>query len=549
MAFTQNSFASVGAHSANTPNLYSYKTTDTLQQVLAANYFLPKQNQLEVGDFILIQAEDGSLFTEVDQTRSGVIAMNGVSPSQLTAFGENSVAEVTPIVQISAQYGRTDDLNIVTSNDGTTLVEDSLYKCVSGTNPIGLASLNALRKADYKPGQGLLGRASCVFDEPTVGTLQAVGLITSEDSLAFGYLSDQFGILIAKGGVVEAQELTLTVAANGSETASVEVDGITYNVTLNETTTEGNAYEIAAALTPLVAPYLVSSNENTVFFMNREPTNVNGAFSYSSTGTSTGTFDQIAAGSDVSINLIPQSTWNIDVADWLDPQSGAVYEIKFSYLGFSAVDFFIKRPDTGENVLVHTLDYSGQVTPIVRNPTFRIGWVARNIGAPTSVTVQGASAMAANEGVVVSDESSRGYSLLDQTATATETSILGIRNRFHFGGIINRSVIKPELLSIATDITRGVLIRVWLNPTFSGPVTWSYIDEENSVAEVMSDQVQITGGTLITTFSATRESPFLLRGGDFKTQVEPDDYIIFTAIKKSGGTGDFVDPAINWIEE
>lgn len=491
----------------------------------------------------------------VDQTRNELLEdiknnTSGLSGGDaFTAFGEQSTAEITPIVQISAQYGRTDDLNVVLSNGGTIAVEDSLYKCVSGTNPIGLSALNALRKADYKPGQGLIGRASCVFDNPTAGTLQAVGLITSEDSLAFGYLGADFGILIATGGVVEAQELTLTVAGNGSETASVEVDGTVYNVPLAETTTEGNAYEIAAFLSPLVPPYLVSSNGNTVFFMNREPTSVNGAFSYSSSGTSTGSFVQIAAGQDVSINLIPQSTWNKDVASWLDPQSGAVYEIKFSYLGFSAVNFYIKRPDTGENVLVHTLDYSGQVTPIVRNPTFRIGWVARNIGAPTSVTVMGASAMAANEGVVVSDESSRGYSLLDQTATTTETSIVGIRNRFHFGGIINRSVIKPELISVATDITRGALIRVWLNPTFSGPVTWNYIDEQNSIAEVMEDQVQITGGTLITTFSTTRESPLLLRGGEFRTQIEPDDFIVFTAIKKSGGTGDFVDPAINWIEE
>lgn len=161
----------------------------------------------------------------------------------------------------------------------------------------------------------------------------------------------------------------------------------------------------------------------------------------------------------------------------------------------------------------------------------------------------GASAMAANEGVIVSDESSRGYSLLDQTATATETTILGVRNRFHFGGIINRSVIKPELISVATDITRGALIRVWLNPTFNGPVTWNYVDEDNSIAEVMDDQVEITGGTLVTTFSTTRESPLLLRGGEFRTQIEPDDFIVFTAIKKSGGTGDFVDPAVNWIEE
>ena len=42
MAFTQETFASIGAHSADTPNLYSYKTSDSLSVVLSSNYFQAK---------------------------------------------------------------------------------------------------------------------------------------------------------------------------------------------------------------------------------------------------------------------------------------------------------------------------------------------------------------------------------------------------------------------------------------------------------------------------------------------------------------------------
>ena len=62
MAFTQNTFAPIGAHSSDTPNLYSYKTLDTLALVLKADYFIVKSQQLEVGDFMLIQASDQSAF-------------------------------------------------------------------------------------------------------------------------------------------------------------------------------------------------------------------------------------------------------------------------------------------------------------------------------------------------------------------------------------------------------------------------------------------------------------------------------------------------------
>ena len=53
-----------------------------------------------------------------------------------TMFGEVSTAPLTPVIQISAQYGNEDDLNIVESNGGTHTLEQSLYKVNSDSpNP------------------------------------------------------------------------------------------------------------------------------------------------------------------------------------------------------------------------------------------------------------------------------------------------------------------------------------------------------------------------------------------------------------------------------
>ena len=70
MAFTQGTYAPVGAHSTDTPTIYSYRTNDTLAQVKAEGYFSLKSAQLEQGDFVFVQASDGSDLLEVSSDSS-----------------------------------------------------------------------------------------------------------------------------------------------------------------------------------------------------------------------------------------------------------------------------------------------------------------------------------------------------------------------------------------------------------------------------------------------------------------------------------------------
>lgn len=480
----------------------------------------------------------------LEEISDGTVGLK--SKAGKTSFGETSTAPLTPIVQISAQYGKEDDLNIINSNGGLYVIEDSLYKVSSGTNPLGLSSLNGKRQAVYKPGQGLIGRLSAVFDTPTDLTLQAAGLITSEDSFAFGYLNESFGILRAFGGVVEAQELTITTSGNG--TLVLVINDIGYDVPITTGTTEHNAWEIAEYFRVNPAEnYLITSNESTVFFMNRTPA-PQGLFLYSGTTGFVGTFTQVAAGQDVSIDFVPQSAFNQDKADWLDPQSGNVYEIKFSYLGFSSIEFYIKNPETNTNTLVHIYDFSGNQLPIVRNPTFRIGWVARNLGSTTNVTVSGASAMSANEGIVVNDNPTRAVENLDVSVGTTLTNLISIRNRFHFGGIINRATVKPTLLSFATDDTRGALFSVIANPEFGGDMNYQYVDRDNSIVEVAYDTQTITGGRVVASFNVSRSAPLNLASSDFQTFLEPDQ-VFAIAAKVKIGTNEEMDATVVFLED
>ena len=60
MAFTQSGFAPVGAHSSDSPAIYSYSTNDSSIDVSATGYFSDKENQLEEGDYIFVASSTGA---------------------------------------------------------------------------------------------------------------------------------------------------------------------------------------------------------------------------------------------------------------------------------------------------------------------------------------------------------------------------------------------------------------------------------------------------------------------------------------------------------
>lgn len=70
--FTQETFASIGAHSADTPNLYSYKSDDSFETILAADYFADKQHQIEEGDVVNIMAEGRQASFTVNSDKSSL---------------------------------------------------------------------------------------------------------------------------------------------------------------------------------------------------------------------------------------------------------------------------------------------------------------------------------------------------------------------------------------------------------------------------------------------------------------------------------------------
>lgn len=478
---------------------------------------------------------------------------------QNTAFGEISNGELTPISQISAAYGIFSNILTVTDegSSGTTTTADDMYTCQTGTAADGLSSITSFRQLKIRQGQGGGARVTAIFTAGIADSQQAAGLITAENSFVFGFIGTSFGIIHAFDGEAENQELTVTTPAAGAETATVTIDGDAHVVPITAGTVQHNAFEIAEGLNAIPVPnYIVTSNDDQVL-VQALISGPQSSFSFSSTGAAVATWSQITAGVDVTINFIPQASWsedtrlNGDTQDVLDPTKGNLYQIQ-SCMGFGGFDFSLEDSKSGNLILVHRIQYANQnTTPASSNPTYRVGWLSRNLGNTSNVTVQGDSAAIYIEGRIeraaqpLSDEH-------NQLAVGlVQTNVIAFRNRASFAGKINRIEVFPNLFTAATEANKAAVFQLIINPVFAGDEDWSYFDKATSITEIMTDALPLVSGTVVGSAVVSAGTSFPIRFNVTREQVTafgPTLSLALVANITSGAAGDMFGSA-TWIED
>lgn len=419
--------------------------------------------------------------------------------NQTTAFGDVSVSKRTPIVQVRATYGE-QDVDAFTALGGTSTIVDGKYKCTTGTDPNAFATFLSVRSVTYRPGQGSLAQITGRFDTPSAGGEISCGFLSATDGYAFGYSGTTFGIVHRHDGLNEIRELQVTVAAAGAETATVTIDGTGHTVPLTAGTVQHNANELAASLgaNPAVQYDVVSVDDTCVFVSLVAEPKV-GAFTFSSTGTATAVWSTITTGVPPIVDVVPQTTWNVNTVTGLDPSKMNVYKIQVQFLGGGGIKFFIEDSDTAEFVHVHTIRYANSFTvPSVGNPSFRLGWLAVNAGVNTTpITVEGSSAAGFIEGDLTVTRPGRAQNNVKTSVGTTITNILTLRNRRAFGARRNLTEVRPQIISISSDATKPVILQLIKNATLGGTPVFEYVDKVNSSVVVDTAGTTITGGTVI----------------------------------------------------
>lgn len=422
-----------------------------------------------------------------------------------SAHGDKLVAESIAITQVSAEYGFPASM-LIGALGGSVTTSDGVFNISTGTGANNVSAAISSREANHRPGQGLSCIISTVFAEALPDLTQQGGFISSEASYSFGYNGTEFGVLEAYDGVQEHQELTVTTAATGAETATVTLDGVAYSVPLTASTTQQNAYEIAKYLEANEPRYRATSNDSVVTILATLPDFGGGSFSFSS-ATAVASWVQISAGALPTESWTPKADWNKNNTYPIDPQKLNTYKIQVD----GNINFYVKGIGDSGYILVHTINRLNSATGLViKNPTFRVGWGIRNKGSVVDSTMKGVYASSFNEGYIDVNTlpfSDTNTQLAVDVAGAGEigTNVLALRSRTVFGGVPNRAEILPQILSFGTGANKTAIFQIVANPTVATgeSLEWGYLDETNSVMESAKNKVQITGGNVVASFSVT----------------------------------------------
>lgn len=450
-----------------------------------------------------------------------------------SAFGELLTADLTAYIQATGVYGFIPpNFRSYTQLGGTTGVVDRMFTVTSGTTAYAYGAIQSLRSLNYNPGQAGLARFTALFQNSAENHWSGVGLVTITDELSFGYEGTVFGIWYRREGAAEVRTITVTVPSSGATNLTLTLDSVAYTIPLTAGTASQNTYEIANWLNANQTAWVADQIDGTLIISSQSDGPKSGTYSYSH-ATSTGTIVQNKAGVTKTSTHIPQSGWNRDVCEWLDPSKGNVYEIIYPYLGFGSVEFYVKSPNTFDFELVHVLEYENQNTrPSLSNPSLHFGMYSASIGSTTNVTVQCASTALFVLGTVKKTRNPRTIGGT-QTVSTTFTNVVSVRNRRTYNSVYNQVEIEPIHLTVASESGKTVQIEVRTNPTFSGSTNFLNVGN-NLVSDYDVSSNTVSGGTLLASFTISPGQTLSVDLVPFEIRVPPSLTISVSARVVSG---------------
>lgn len=492
--------------------------------------------------------------TQVGDKRAADVFMQG----PYAIFGDLSVIQDTPVVQVDALNGITKDHEVFSATGGSVTHKTDHggkeFECNTGTSVGGYGLIRSKRALRYRPGQGIKFRYTARFGAPVALLAQRAGGIGVGSELSFGHNGSLgFGVLLRSQGRLEMQTLTLTVAAAGAETATITLDGIAYTAALTAGTLAHNAFEITeSADFGVTQTWQAYQNGDTVLFIKSAVGVAAGAYSYASDGDSAGTLAQKEAGTAVVDTWVYQDDWDnqrlFGSGTAFDPTKGNVYQIEFGYLGYAGVRFSIMNNDSNKLELVHTIKYpNAYEVPHLDIPNFKVGWFAASLGSTTDTSMFGSSCAGLVSGPIEPMRNPVGHANDKTNVGTTLTNILSIRVRPEFAGFVNLAQVIPEYISVAVDGTKAAQVELHINAVLGGEPNWTYHEETESIVEYDAAATTVTGGSEVIAFALSKEDSRLLPLQNYNIKLERQDTLTL-AVKATASTTN-VSGSIGWLED
>jgi len=272
-----------------------------------------------------------------------------------------------------------------------------------------------------------------------------------------------------------------------------------------------------------------------------------------------------------SVTWTAQTSWNVDKVDGttgttftFDPTKGTPCMIKYPYLGYGDIEFFVQNPTDGRWLLVHVIRYANTVaTTQLSNPSLQILGFTANSGNTTNKTMYSGSVGAFLSGMRVFTSSPRWSMDSIKTGITTEKCLINIRNATTYNGIVNRGLIRLNSLTVgaSTAANQNVIIRFKTGVTVGGSPSYTAISgttadggvtitSGNSVASYDVAGTTVTNGVYIFSIALTTgtnaPANTVIDLTPFDIYIAPAEILTISAYASGSAS---VGLSVNWTEE
>lgn len=214
-----------------------FLTTAISPQLLTTNAFIAEAMVTSLGRTLLVGQNDGGQFKNVRIDNQQHLEVNASNPK--TAYDELPVANYSPVAQISFPYNINTDIVNVTETAGGTVIQDfNMAVLNTSATTASSATVTSIGQIPFRPGQGHIGRLSCLFDGvPTSTGYMGIGLGDADNGYGFLLDSAAFNISYRTNGV--PQPNIPQTSWNVDKMDGTGPSGMTLDIT------KGNAYQIS----------------------------------------------------------------------------------------------------------------------------------------------------------------------------------------------------------------------------------------------------------------------------------------------------------------
>ena len=261
-----------------------------------------------------------------------------------------------------------------------------------------------------------------------------------------------------------------------------------------------------------------------------------------------------------------QTAWNGDKCDGTGPTAftwnktfGNVCMIRYPFLGYGDITFWVQDQTTARWILCHTIRYTNTTATLqLANPSLFFYAQAINSGS-TSNTIMYCGSV----GFLLCGERSFittprwAYDNNKATITA-ETNIFSLRNATTYNGVTNRALIRLTQVSFGVHASNAVaVLRFRIGATVGGAPSFTTINgttadggvtitNGNSVASVDTAGTTATGGTYIFNISSNGTNGTSMDLTAYNLFVAPGETLTISGFSTSSAT---ISASLNWQED